>query len=166
MTADSSEFVENLPRAAHDFDFLFGEWRVLNHRLRERLVASGVWDEFAASPFVRPILGGLGNIDQYVTTLDGGYFEGASLRLFSLTDLQWRIYWMDTRFGNLQPPLLGSFLDGIGTFLGEDVHDGVPVTTRFLWNETTPRSARWEQAFSADGGATWETNWIMEFSRR
>ena len=29
----------------------------------------------------------------------------------------------------------------------------------------TPASAHWEQAFSPDGGKTWEVNWVMEFSR-
>ena len=166
MSTDAEEFAANLPRAAHDFDFLLGSWHVRNRRLRNRLVGSEAWEDFEASLVVRPILSGLGNIDEYVTTLDGRHFEGASLRLFSLTTLEWRIYWVDTRFGNLQAPVVGSFVDGVGTFRGEDVHDGSPVATRFLWSETTPLSARWEQAFSANGGATWETNWIMEFSRR
>ena len=32
-------------------------------------------------------------------------------------------------------------------------------------NPTPGTAARWEQAFSADGGATWEVNWVMEFTR-
>ncbi len=37
--------------------------------------------------------------------------------------------------------------------------------SRFLWLYIKPNSCRWEQAFSADGGKTWETNWIMDFQR-
>jgi hypothetical protein len=33
------------------------------------------------------------------------------------------------------------------------------------WTSAGPDAARWEQAFSADGGKTWETNWIMDFTR-
>ena len=50
-------------------------------------------------------------------------------------------------------------------FYGDDEHDGKRVLVRYLWSEITSRNARWEQAFSPDGGATWETNWTMRFKR-
>ncbi|WP_171981925.1 hypothetical protein [Brevundimonas sp. LM2] len=40
-----------------------------------------------------------------------------------------------------------------------------PVVARFTWSDIGPASARWSQAFSYDDGATWETNWVMVFSR-
>ena len=33
------------------------------------------------------------------------------------------------------------------------------------WSGITTPTPRWEQAFSDDDGATWETNWVMEFTR-
>jgi hypothetical protein len=36
---------------------------------------------------------------------------------------------------------------------------------RFVWSGITDTAARWEQAFSADEGRTWETNWIMTMTR-
>ncbi|MES0064569.1 hypothetical protein NKJ73_01875 [Mesorhizobium sp. M0074] len=59
----------------------------------------------------------------------------------------------------------GTFVAGVGTFLCEDVFDGQPIQVRFLWSRITDGSARWEQAFSPDGGKAWETNWIMDFAR-
>jgi hypothetical protein len=67
--------------------------------------------------------------------------------------------------GSDEPPVVGRFTDGRGEFHGDDVHDGTPIRVRYVWWDITPTSARWEQAFSADGGVTWETNWVMQFTR-
>jgi hypothetical protein len=66
----------------------------------------------------------------------------------------------------LEPPVHGQFKDGIGAFQGEDTFADKPIHVRFLWSEITSRSARWEQAFSGDGGASWEPNWVMIFERQ
>jgi hypothetical protein len=67
--------------------------------------------------------------------------------------------------GPLEPPVRGGFVDGTGTFLADETIDGKPVRVRFLWSRITSTTCRWEQAFSADGGLTWETNWVMDFTR-
>ncbi len=61
--------------------------------------------------------------------------------------------------------MVGRFDGGIGRFFGDDQHEGIPIRVRFVWDEITPTSARWQQAFSIDGGETWETNWVMRFQR-
>lgn len=65
----------------------------------------------------------------------------------------------------LDAPLQGKFENGVGTFFGEDTFEGKPIRLRFIWSEITATHARWEQAFSPDGGATWEVNWVMHFDR-
>jgi hypothetical protein len=148
----------------HDFDFYFGRWAVHNRRLVERLVGCQEWEELEATQECRPLLGGLGNLDDFVTAWRGGY-RGMTLRLFQPATRQWSIYWANDRDGVLEPPVVGRFTDGVGTFLGRDHHRGTPVLARFVWSHITAHSARWEQAFSTDEGTTWEVNWVMEMTR-
>lgn len=148
-----------------DFDFFMGSWTVENRYLRERLAGSSGWDEFEATSVARPLPAGLGNQDEFHTGYAGG-FVGMSFRFFDPATRQWAIYWADSRRpGLLDPPVLGSFSDGIGLFEGTDTYRGTPIAVRFTWSRTATSTPRWEQAFSADGGASWERNWIMDFSR-
>lgn len=165
MTHRPHDFPIDRPTAARDFDFLFGRWRVQNRRMWQRLSGCDEWEEFSASLEVRPVLGGLGNIDQFRTVLGERYFEGMSVRLFSLAAEEWFIYWSDTKRGELLEPLRGGFSGGVGSFTGQESHEEKLVTVRFLWQSLDPNSARWEQAYSVDDGSSWETNWIMELRR-
>jgi hypothetical protein len=36
---------------------------------------------------------------------------------------------------------------------------------RFIWSGISETTAHWEQAFSIEGGQTWETNWVMDSTR-
>lgn len=149
-----------------DFDFWIGRWQVRNERLKERLRGSTEWETFSASAEARHLPGGLGNIDQFVITDNWRPgFVGMTVRLFEPSAKLWRIYWADNIRGIFDPPVIGRFENGTGTFEGDDQHEGTPVRVRFKWAHDTPQTARWEQAFSADGGATWETNWIMHMTR-
>jgi hypothetical protein len=139
----------------HDFDFLLGLWAVTHRRLRERLVGSTVWEQFAGTVESRAIMGGLGNVDDNVLQLPAGTYRAATLRVFSPKTRLWSIWWIDGRRSVLEPPVHGCFKDGVGTFFGDDLLDGRPITVRFAWSAVTARSARWEQAFSPDGGASW-----------
>jgi hypothetical protein len=150
----------------HDFDFLPGRWSVRNRWLRRRLAGSGEWEEFDATSVARPLLDGMGNEDEFRTDHAGG-FIGMSFRFFDPATRLWSIYWADSRrCGVLDPPVFGSFSGGTGVFEGADTFEGRPIRVRFVWSGVDTATPRWEQAFSDDGGETWETNWIMEFSRQ
>ena len=148
-----------------DFDFLIGEWSVVHRRLKRRLTSEAEWFEFSGPATARKILDGLGNIDEYRIDLPAGAYVGSSLRLFNPATQNWSIYWMDSRDPKLDPPMVGRFQDGRGLFFGDDSFDGKKVRVRFIWSGMTRLACRWEQGFSIDGGASWETNWIMTFTR-
>lgn len=150
---------------ASDFDFWTGSWTVRNRRLKRRLAGCEDWDEFEATSVARPLFDGLANQDEFRTDHDGG-FTGMSFRFFDPETRRWSIYWADSRRpGLLDPPVKGGFDGDVGVFEGEDVLNGRPILVRFTWSGVDTPSPRWEQAFSDDGGRTWETNWIMEFTR-
>jgi hypothetical protein len=154
-----------LESTARDFDFWHGTWHVSNRRLKRRLAGSDDWEEFDATATARPLLDGWGNEDEFRADHEGG-FVGMSFRFFDPEKRRWSIYWADSRRpGELDPPVHGVFSGDVGLFHGEDVHRGRPVLVRFTWSGVTTETPRWEQAFSDDGGRTWETNWVMDFTR-
>lgn len=149
----------------HDFDFLHGKWNNHNRLLTSRLKDSTTWQDFEATGECHPLQGGLGNMDYFRTEHFGG-ITGMSMRFYNPNTRQWSIYWQDSRHkGALLPPMLGCFKDGIGIFEGPEYVDGKEVRARFIWSGISATTARWEQAFSTDDGQTWETNWIMSFTR-
>lgn len=154
----------------HGFDPLLGSWVIANERLRSRLSDCTEWERFDASGTCRPILGGLGNIDDFIPQGDvPGWsgFEGGALRIFNPASGQWTIHWFDTSTCALIPPMTGTFNDdgSLGTFYSDEEIQGIPIRVRFLWHMLDADHLRWEQAFSSDGGSRWETNWIMRFTR-
>jgi len=150
---------------ARDWEWLVGNWSVRHRRLRDRLAGSTEWDEFAGTCRNWPLMGGRGNVDDNVLDLPAGRYRGVGVRAFDVQAGLWSIWWIDSRRPGIEPPVRGGFADGIGTFIGDDSWRGRPVKARFRWTAITPASAHWDQAFSPDGGATWETNWHMDFTR-
>jgi hypothetical protein len=147
----------------HDFDFIAGDWNIRNRRLKARGVGSDDWDEFPATSRGALHLGGVANVDEITFPTQG--WSGMTVRVFDRARRRWSLHWMNSRTGVVFPPVVGGFEGHVGEFYGEDEDDGRPVKIRFVWTRLGPDAARWEQAFSADGRA-WETNWVMELTRR
>ncbi|GAB3825537.1 hypothetical protein ACFPIJ_45790 [Dactylosporangium cerinum] len=148
----------------NSFDFLVGTWTSTQRRLRKVLAGSDDWYEFTGTSRCWNLMGGAGNVDEIDFPSQG--FSGVTLRLYDPGTQLWSLYWASSRSGLTLPPMVGRFgADGRGVFSGDDVHDGAPITCNYIWSRITPESARWEQEFSADGGRTWETNWVMDFTR-
>jgi hypothetical protein len=151
----------------HDFDFLVGDWHVRHFRLKERLAGSHEWVAFDGTCTLRLTMGGWGNVDDNVLNVPGGAYRAMSIRAYDAKTGLWAIWWLDGRnpHGDVGPPVKGRFQNGVGTFYADDTLRGKPICVRYTWSQTTPNSAHWEQAFSPDGGNTWETNWTTDFIR-
>jgi hypothetical protein len=143
-----------------------GSWRIHHRRLKERLAGNDEWEEFDGTSVAWSLLGGAGNVDDNVLELPSGTYRAVSLRSFDPATNLWSIWWLDGRNPrSIEPPVVGGFENGVGTFIGDDTFNGKPILVRFIWSHITATTCRWEQAFSPDGGATWEVNWIMESTR-
>ena len=150
--------------SSRDFDFEFGKWKVRHRRLKDRLVGCQDWEEFSGTSETRPVLGGHGCIEDNLIDFPSGRYRAIAIRAFDPASQSWAIWWLSSANPHqLDTPVIGRFEGDTGSFFAQDTMNGHPVSVRFLWLNTRSRSPRWEQAMSGDGGATWETNWVMEF---
>lgn len=161
-TSDAGEQPADMS-GVHDFDFQAGDWRV-HHRVKR---PSGDWFEFDGTCSNRPVLGGAANVEDNRFDKPTGVTRGVALRAYDPKSARWAIWWVDGRnpFGPLDPPVIGRFDHGVGTFYSDGTLDGKPMRTRYTWSQITKTSAHWEQAYSFDAGKTWDTNWVMDFRR-
>ncbi len=159
---------------AHDFDALLGSWTVLNRRKKgdcfspdQALGEAAEWEEFSGHDRFETQLDGRAIVEHWEATLPFGERAlGYSVKAFEPTTGRWAIIWIDNRNPLDFRPLLGTFEQGVGTFFQViETPDGQPLHVRYLWDELTATTARWQQAFSFDGGTHWETNWVMQFTR-
>ena len=143
-----------------DFDFLVGKWVMKNKHLNARLANCKEYTEFESTVENWSGLEGMGNFDVVRRRLpDGKVYEGRTVRTFDPETHLWRLYWMDSNGGPIDPPVIGSFNNGIGLFFCKDYQVGRPVIIVFKWDKTNPNQPRWSQAFSDDNGKTWEWNY-------
>lgn len=152
------------PNAPIDFDFIMGDWRVKHRRLASRFSGCTDWIEFDGLSCTTRILGGFGNLEDNLLDFPDGAFHAVAMRSFCASSGTWSIWWLDGRNPTaLDKPVVGKFANHVGLFFADDTLNGQPIKVRFTWTAQPGAHPRWEQAFSNNGGATWETNWTMEF---
>jgi len=150
-----------------DFDYLEGKWKMYNRKLNKRLAHNNEWTLFESDDVNNKMLAGKANIDTYSTTQmpgpngtpgDGKLFEGVTFRLFNPQTRLWSIYWVPSNTGILDPPVVGSFENGVGHFFCKDTYNGQNIIVVFRWDARDKEKPVWSQAFSTDKGKTWEWN--------
>ncbi|HWR17934.1 MAG TPA: hypothetical protein VN577_24105 [Terriglobales bacterium] len=149
----------------HDFDFEFGTWKTQLKRLANPLSGSSKWADYEGTTTVQKLCGGRANLVELVAEGQAGRFEGLNLRLYNPQSRQWSLYFASPKMGVLAKPTIGEFKNGRGEFYSHEEYNGRMILVRFVISPITPDSYRFEQAFSDDGGKTWEVNWIATDTR-
>lgn len=149
----------------HDFDFEIGTWKTHLRRLVNPLTGSTSWVEYQGTTVVRKVWNGRANLVELVADGPAGHFEGLSLRLYNPKSRQWSLNFASVNGGVMTQPTIGEFRNGRGEFFSQETLNDRAILVRFVISDITPNSCRFEQAFSDDGGKTWEVNWIATDTR-
>jgi hypothetical protein len=148
-----------------DFNFEYGTWRTHYRLLKHRLVNNHEWIDCYGTSIIRPFWRGYGNLEDGDLKCPDRYYWGVTLRTYSADTHQWTIWWGTKKLGIIPPPQVGHFDEsGVGDFYAHDIQEGKHVIIRFRWSHPSG-VPHFEQAFSADNGKTWETNWTTDYER-
>ncbi len=148
----------------HDFDFELGSWKMHLRRRLHPLTSSDKWVNFEAESVTRKVWQGRAQLEEFEAA-GPPPIEGLTLRLYDPQCHQWRLYWSTSKDGVIGPPMIGEFRNGTGRFFDQELFQGKAIYVRYVWKALPPHTAHFEQSFSDDGGATWETNWITDDTR-
>jgi hypothetical protein len=149
----------------HGFDALLGSWKYHLKRRVNPLTGSNTWTEFGGTGLCQKVWGGRAELEQARFDGPSGRIEGLVLRLYNPQSHQWSLHWANIKNGILDPPQVGEFRNGHGEFYAQDTINGKTILIRFDWSRMNTNSPHFEQAYSDDGGKTWEVNWITDQTR-
>src|SRR5262245_38838196 len=153
----SEATAQNMKRdEQHDFDFNIGTWKTHVSRLMHPLTGSTTWTEYDGISVVREVWNGCANLLELEVDGVKGHIEGLGLRLYNPDSHQWSLNWANSQDGTMTKPMTGGFKDGRGEFFDQEEFNGRAILVRNCFVDITPDSSRFEQAFSNDGGRTWE----------
>lgn len=153
------------PNAEHDFDFDIGTWKTHLTRLQHPLTGSTTWVDYEGTTIVRMVWNGRANLAELEADGPAGHLEVLSLRLYDPQAHQWSLNTASSKGGTISVPTIGEFKNGRGEFFDTEPINGRSILVRNIWSDITANSCRFEQAFSADGGKTWEVNWVATDTR-
>jgi hypothetical protein len=148
-----------------DFDFDLGTWKTHSSRLLHPLTGSTTWADMDGVTVVKKVWGGRANLAEYNAEGPAGKVELLSLRWYDPIAHQWNLDFATPQVGVLGIPGVGEFKNGRVDFYDQEPINGRAVLVRFsIWG-VTPDTTQSEQAFSDDGGKTWEVNWTTKYTR-
>ena len=151
----------------HDIDFELGKWKAHVKKLLHPLTGSKEWEEFDGTVVTTPFMEGKGNLSEM--NVEGATshtcIQIIAVRLYKPASKHWSIYGASAKTGVFDPPQIGQFDGNRGEFYASDLWQGRAIYIRYEWQNLSPTTTHFEQAFSSDGGKTWEVNWIYDGTR-
>ncbi len=165
LSAPAQETAGSARDGQADFDFELGTWKTHVRRRLRPLTGSNSWTELNGTTVVRKVWNGRANLVELVADGPLGHFEGLSLRLYNPQTRQWSLNFASSGDGTLAVPTVGEFKNGRGEFYAQERLNGRAILVRFVITPIDKTTCRFEQAFSDDGGKTWEVNWIATDTR-
>jgi hypothetical protein len=149
----------------HDFDFNVGAWKTQIKRLVHPLSGSTEYIELNGTVTVRKVWDGRAQLEEIETDGPNGHWEGMTMFLYNPQSHQWNQTFANSKTGVLNRPLVGTFKDGRGELFSQDSLNDRSILVRGVWSDITPNSHRFEEAYSDDGGKTWEPVFIAMLTR-
>ncbi|HZP66708.1 MAG TPA: hypothetical protein VFB32_10385 [Rudaea sp.] len=151
---------------SHEYDFDFGTWQTHTSRLLHPLSGRQEWADSDGTTVVTPLWGGRANLAEYKAIGPSGTIELMALRIYNPKTHEWSINFATPARGELSStPGVGRFKNGRVDYYDQEKYEGKTILVRFSMWGITPDTAQSEQAFSLDGGQTWEVNWINKYTR-
>lgn len=149
----------------HDFDFNFGVWRTHIRRLAHPLSGSTDSIELNGTVTVRKIWNGRAQLEEIEADGPKGHWQGLTLFLYNPQSHQWSQTFANSAMGTFAGTLTGEFKESRAELFSQDTFDGRSILVRGAWSEITPNAHRYEEAYSADGGKTWEAVFTADLTR-
>lgn len=149
----------------HEFDFHNGNWKTHSTRLDKPLSGSTQWGKADGTVAVGRIWDGSANISEVRTDYPSGPVDFLALRWYNPTAKQWNLSFATAAGGELGTVMAGRFKDGRIDFYDQEPYDGKAVLVRFSAWEESKGHPYTEQAFSADGGKSWEINFKTTYDK-
>jgi hypothetical protein len=150
---------------SHDFDFEIGHWKTHLKRLEHPLSGSQSWVSYEGTTEVRKVWNGRANLVELEVDSPKGHIEALSLRLYNPDSHQWSLNFANSAGPSMGTPTIGEFKNGVAEFYDQEDFAGRAILVRFVISDIKPDSCHFEQAFSADGGKSWEINWVADDTR-
>jgi hypothetical protein len=161
----SPALADGLRDGSHDFDWEYGDWTTHIHRLQHPLTGSKTWVDYDGTTKIHRFWDGKAHMVELDVSGPAGRIEGISVRLYNPAAHQWSLNFANSAAGVFSTPTVGEFKNGRGEFYDMEELGGRMILVRNVWSDITPTSGHFEQAFSDDGGKTWEVNWIATDTR-
>ena len=150
----------------HDVDFNLGKWHTSIRRYADPFSAPSHFASLEGTVTVRPVWNGKALLEEIEADGPNGHWQGLTLFLYNPQSGQWSQNYANAAQGHFEAAAT------IGEQRGRDIElystdtaGGRAILVKGLWSEIEPDSHRYTEAYSDDGGRTWQTAFDARLTR-